>query len=225
MAVTPQHIGIILDGNRRWARAKGLNTFEGHKKGYERVKEVAKYAHEKGVKYLTVYIFSTENWKRSKKEVNYLMDFAYDIASNEANALNERGARLVILGMEKGLSPKLNKAFKDAQELTKNNTEGTLCVCFNYGGQQEIADAATKAAKSKKKISIKDIDKNLYHPDVPPVDMVIRTSGEQRLSNFMLWRASYSELYFVKKHLPDLTKTDFQKALDEYAKRQRRFGS
>lgn len=224
----PRHIGLILDGNRRWARAQGKPTLEGHKRGYEILKDVADRFVERGVKYVSAYVFSTENWKRSQEEVSYLMDLALVIATKEVKALNQKNIRVRYLGTEDNLSPKLIKAIKRAEELTKDNTRGTLALCFNYGGQLEIADAVKKIMQegiAPEDVTPQTIEDHLYAPDIPPVDIIVRTSGEQRLSNFMLWRASYSELMFVEKNWPEFTEEDVDLIIEEYFRRNRRIGA
>lgn len=223
----PQHIGLILDGNRRWAREKGLPTLEGHRKGYENLKSVARAAFDRGVEYVSAYIFSTENWNRTKEEVDYLMNLAMKIATKDAKKLIKENIKIVVLGIEERVPPKLVKAWRETEEASKNNTGGTLAVCFNYGGQIEITDAVKKIIKSgveAEEVTPDLIAQNLYQPDVPPVDLMIRTSGEQRISNFMLWRMAYAEMYFADEHWPAFTVEDLDRALEEYASRSRRFG-
>jgi len=220
----PQHIGFILDGNRRWAKAKNLTSLEGHRKGYETIKTIAEAAFERGIKYVSAYTFSTENWNRSKPEVRYLMSLILKYASSDVKQLHKKGIRFRWLGIETNLSSKLIKALRAAEELTKNNTRGTLNFCFNYGGQQEIADACNNLIANGSKITPESINKALYAADVPPLDFIVRTSGEHRLSNFMLWRAAYSELYFTKIMWPDFNAKALDVALADYALRQRRFG-
>ena len=192
------HIGFILDGNRRWARKRGLPTLQGHKKGYENLKKIVKECINSGISYVSAYVFSAENWNRSKEEVTYLMDLALILAKKEVKELHKEGIRVRFLGSDDRLNSKLIDAIRQAEELTKNNTRGTVAICFNYGGKSEIAAAATKAQKTAQNgiITEVDIEQNLYANDVPPIDLVIRTSGEQRLSGFMLWRAAYAELLF-----------------------------
>lgn len=218
----PRHLGLILDGNRRWAKQHGLPTFQGHKKGYENLKTIIKAAVNNGVKYISAYVFSTENWNRSREEVKYLMDLALRIAKNEVKELHKEQIRVRFLGTKDRLSDKLIKAIDNAEELTKNNKRGTVALCFNYGGKQEIADAVNNIKKEH--TTPDDIEQNLYSPDVPPIDLVVRTSGEQRTSGFMLWRAAYAELIFIDKYWPDFTEDDLKEVLAKYAKRNRRFG-
>lgn len=221
----PKHVGLILDGNRRWAKNKGLPVFEGHSRGYEVLKEVIKHAHKRGVQTVSVYVFSTENWKRSPAEIKYLMDLAKKIVTNDLNELDERGVRFIWFGRKLKLDPGLVKDIKKAENLTKDNTKGNLVFCFNYGGQAEIVDAVKKVVEDGQKISEKTIEANLYGgQSVGPIDLLIRTSGEKRISNFMLWRVAYSELSFVDKLWPDFTIEDFDNCLSDYANRKRRFG-
>jgi undecaprenyl diphosphate synthase len=223
----PNHIGIILDGNRRWAREQGLPTLEGHRRGYETLKTIAEAAFDKGVKFVSAFVFSTENWNRSKDEVDYLMNLAMKIAVKDSKELIKENIRIVVMGIEDKVPPKLVKAWRDAEEDSKNNTGGTLALCFNYGGTQELVDA-TKAiisnGFSEGEVTDELISKHLYHPEVPDIDLMIRTSGEMRISNFMLWRVKYAELYFVDKHWPAFSVADFDLSLEEFARRNRRFG-
>lgn len=226
-ASVPAHVGIILDGNRRWAKEQALSSFDGHKKGYENLKDIAKYAFDTGVKYVSAYVFSTENWKRSNEEVDYLMKLLIWVAKNEIKELDKNNIKVQFLGEEEKLSKKVLDAMESAEARTANNSGGTLLLCLNYGGQQEVATAVNEILIKNPgvgSVTPELITAHLYNPEVPVVDLVIRTSGEQRLSNFMLWRAAYSELYFINKHWPEFTSDDFQAALDDYASRQRRFG-
>lgn len=225
--VIPVHLGLILDGNRRWARDKGLPTLEGHRKGYENLKTIAKDAFERGVEYVSAYIFSTENWSREKEEVDYLMNLAMRIATKDAKQLIKENIKIVVLGIEDRVPEKLVKAWRETEDASKDNTGGTLALCFNYGGLREIADAVKSMINSGVKVdevSEDMIAQNLYHPEVPPVDFMIRTSGEQRISNFMLWRVAYAELYFADCHWPGFGRAEFDKALSEFSRRNRRFG-
>lgn len=224
---TPAHVGFILDGNRRWAAAQGLSSFEGHKRGYENLKDIAQACFDEGVQYVSAFVFSTENWSRSKEEVGYLMDLAVKVATKDADELVKNNARVIMMGSERGVPPKVLKAFRDVEQRSKDNTGGTLALCFNYGGFQEITEAvqAMIADKvSENEVTPEKMGQYLYHPDVPPIDLVVRTSGEQRLSNFMLWRVAYAELLFVRKHWPDFSIEDLHEVFAEYANRTRRFG-
>lgn len=218
------HLGIIADGNRRWARSQGLPTIEGHKKGLERIEELVSAAAKAGVEYITFYVFSTENWGRSIEEVSYIMKLAESRIFKFAEKLAQRNGRLLILGSRERVAPSLLKAMDEAETLTSECTGITVCFCFNYGGEQEIADAANTALKKAGKITPETIRAHLYHPEVPDLDMVVRTSGEERISGFMLWRASYAEFYFMDKYFPEMSGADITEILTEYNKRERRFG-
>lgn len=225
--VVPAHIGLILDGNRRWAKANGLPTLAGHDRGYDTFIKVAPAFFERGVKYLSAFIFSTENWRRTQQEVSYLMGLFHKLAKDRLQELDAKNIRALFLGRHAALDKKLTVALEAAEAKTKDNSGGTVAFCLNYGGTYEIADAvkAIVAAKAKAEdIEPALITKHLYHPELPKLDLVVRTSGEQRLSNFMLWRAAYAELMFLDKHWPDVDESDVEAILAEYAERQRRFG-
>lgn len=223
----PSHIGLILDGNRRWARAHGKPTLEGHRIGYDNLKDITKATINRGVSYVSAYIFSTENWNRTPHEVKYLMDLAYSLLTKDVKELNKEQIKVVWLGSRERVSPKLLKAIGKAEESTRNNKRGTLALCFNYGGQDEIVDAARKLIE--KGVTTAEITKEvfaeaLYAPEVPPIDLLIRTSGEQRISGYMLYRMAYAELYFTDKFWPDFNERDLDAALADYAARERRIG-
>ncbi len=223
----PQHIGFIVDGNRRWAKLHGIPTYEGHLAGYNALHDIALACSEAGVKYMSLYIFSTENWKRSQEEIKGLMSLILRLFTVDAKILYKNNIRVKVLGHREGLDNTIIKAMDKVVEKTKDNTAGTLCICLNYGGQQEIVDAVKKIVQKKytaDQITEDLIAENLYGADVPPMDLLVRTSGEKRLSNFMLWRAAYSEFIFLNKLWPDMTKDDVNVILKEYAKRSRRFG-
>lgn len=223
----PTHLGFIVDGNRRWAKQHGVPSYEGHLAGYNALKDVLYAAVDEGVKYASVYTFSTENWKRAEDEVSYLLRLTIHMVQSDLHELIERGIRFRHLGSKEGLPDKVKKALETAEEKTKHLTNGTFCACFNYGGQREIVDAARKCVQdglSAEQIDDQAIADRLYAPDIPAVDMVVRTSGEQRLSNFMLWRVAYSELMFIEKLWPEMTKADVKVIISEYNKRNRRYG-
>lgn len=223
----PQHIGFIVDGNRRWAKQHGLPAYEGHLAGYNGLKEVLLETLRRGVKYASAYVFSTENWKRSQEEVGHLMGLLLKVLEADVPVFLEHNVRLRVIGSREGLSETLVKAIDRAEEKTKDLTGGDLLLCLNYGGHLEIADAVKKIIQSgvgADEVTSELVAENLYAPDVPPCDFIVRTSGEQRLSNFMLWRAAYSELLFLEKHWPDMHAEDVANILEEYSKRQRRFG-
>lgn len=226
--VVPTHIGYILDGNRRWARQHSLPELDGHLAGYNAVREVVEGSIEQGVKFVSLYAFSTENWQREKAEVSHLMQLFMSALTTEIKRFAKNGIRLRVVGSREGLSQRMIDAIEKAEETTRLLTNGTVVVCFNYGGHREIADAARQCVEdglAADEITEEALAKRLYASDVPPIDMVVRTSGEQRLSNFMLWRSSYSELYFLKKYWPDMTKEDVTDIIKEYNNRQRRFGA
>ncbi len=219
----PVHVGIIMDGNRRWAREQGKKTLEGHLAGANRIISLATYIFSKGVKYLSIYAFSTENFSRSEEEVSYLMGLIVKFFTERVKELNEKNIKVVFSGRKEPLSDKIYKILKEVEDITKNNTGGTLNVCLNYGSRSEIIDTVNKLLENKEEITEENISHNLYQ-DLPDLDYVIRTSGEMRLSNFMLWQASYAEFYFPKVYFPDFDEKEFDLALEEYDKRNRRFG-
>lgn len=227
LSLIPKHVGFIVDGNRRWAKRHGLPTYEGHLAGYNALKEVALEVLASGVEYMSIYIFSTENWKRSAEEIKGLMSLVLKLFTTDAEMFMKHNVRVQVIGSRDGLDQKIIKSIEALESRTKQNSAGTLVVCLNYGGQLEIIDAVKKLVQSgvdAQSISLESIEQNLYGDNIPAVDLVVRTSGEHRISNFMLWRSAYSELLFLKKMWPEMTKQDVQVILKEYAKRQRRFG-
>ncbi|MGH7141874.1 MAG: polyprenyl diphosphate synthase [Candidatus Saccharimonadales bacterium] len=224
----PTHLGLILDGNRRWAKEHGLTVAEGHRQGYLNLKTITRAALRRGIKYLSAYVFSSENWQRDKTEVRDIMRLLTWVLRHEVKELHNEGIRLRFIGSKVKFGAAMMRAILHAEELTKDNTRGTLLLCLDYGGQQEIVEAIKRIASSgidPEDITPELITHHLYAPDIPPLDLVIRTSGEQRLSNFMIWEAAYSELSFSKTNWPDFSEQDLQVALNDYAKRNRRFGS
>lgn len=227
MSNIPKHIGIIMDGNRRWARERGLPTFEGHRRGYDKVKEVGDWCLARDIKILTVFAFSRENWQRSKEEVDYLMNLLQFALTKELNEFSKRGIKLKIIGRREGLPEKVARAADEAEDRTEKNTRGLLQIAINYGGRSEIVDAVKKIihqGAAKELVDEKLIEENLYTSGLPDPDLIIRTSGEQRLSGFLLWQSAYSELYFCQKYWPDFSEKDLDEALQWYAGRGRRFG-
>lgn len=225
--IVPVHLGIILDGNRRWAKAKGLPTLQGHRRGYDSVKTISQAAFDRGVKYFTAFVFSTENWNRSEEEVTYLMDLLAWVATTEVNEMHKKNIRVRFIGRPNGLSAKILKAIKAAEAKTAKNTAGTLGLCLNYGGQQEIADAAAAMIRdgvAAEEVTPEKFAQYIYAPDIPQLDLLVRTSGEQRLSGFMLYRSSYAEIKFIDKYWPDFNEADLEAILADFASRQRRFG-
>jgi undecaprenyl diphosphate synthase len=222
-----KHLGIIMDGNRRWAKNKNLPALEGHKAGYEKVKEVGKWCIDRGIEVLTVYAFSTENWNRSKDEVKYLM-ILLKVASKEGvEEFNKLGIRINILGSTQGLDKKIMKSINNIQEKTKNNMKGVLNICFNYGGRLEIVEAIREIVKNG--FSPEEINEDLvtqftWLKNQPEPDLIIRTSGEQRLSGFLTWSSVYSELYFTSCTWPAFNEKELDKAIEDFNARHRRFG-
>lgn len=221
-----------MDGNGRWARERNLPRTAGHREGVQRVREITKAAAELGIKVATFFAFSTENWARPKEEVGRLMKFLNNFLDKEVDELNKNNIRFRVIGREKPIPEDILDKIRDREALTKNNTALTMVLALNYGARQEIVDAAKKIAASAARgelslesLSIEDFNKYLYTADLPEPDLLIRTSGEQRLSNFLLWQLCYAELYFVKKYWPDFRKEDLEEAIIDYQKRQRRFGA
>ncbi len=225
MSNTPNHLGIILDGNRRWAKEKGLPAFEGHRRGREVTKKVVKWVKDKGIRILTLFVFSTENWKRTKKEVDFLMNLLEQTFNEKGiGDLNKEGIRIKIIGQKEKLPSSLQKKIKEIEEMTKNNKRMLLNFALSYGGRAEIIDAVKNIIKkeiSPDKINEEVMKENLWTSDV---DLIIRTGKEQRISNFLIWQAAYSELYFSDKYWPEFTEKDLGEALKEYSIRRRRFG-
>lgn len=228
----PEHIAIILDGNRRWAKAHGKPTAIGHKEGAKRVENIVRYANKIGIKYLTVYAFSTENWKRTQEEVQSLMLLMQKYINDFLKKADSENIKINIIGDITEFPPKLQQGLIDNMERTKNNTGVTFNIALNYGGRAEIVRAtkliATDVINNKLKIediSEEDISAKLYTSGQPDPDLLIRTSGEIRLSNFLPWQLVYSEFLFVDKNWPDFTEEDLDNAIIEYQKRTRKFGA
>lgn len=221
--IVPNHIGIIMDGNRRWAKEKKKKTIEGHLAGANRIISLAKYIFDKGVKYLSIYAFSTENFNRSAEEVSYLMGLIIKFFNERVNEIHDYNIKIVVSGLRDNLSKEVLKCIDNVVDLTKDNTGGVLNVCLNYGGRREIVDAVNKIKEANVNITEETFGKYLYN-DLPDLDYVIRTSGEERISNFMLWQISYAEFYFPKVYFPDFDEKEFDKALEIYNNRNRRFG-
>ena len=224
----PQHVGVIVDGNRRWAKAKGLPTLEGHEAGYRRVKELARWLFSRGVKLASFYLFSRENWHRSKEGVAYLMRLLEQGLARDVKEFKRDAIRLLFAGGREQLPPRLRQLMQQATEETKQGTAGTVCACINYGGQQEIVEAVQRLAASGRELSELSADElkgAMTTAELPPCDLIIRTSGEQRLSNFLLWESAYAELYFTPTFFPDFNEVELDKALAWFSDRQRRFGT
>ena len=219
------HLAIIMDGNRRWAKKRGLPTLIGHKKGYDKILKVGDWCLDRSIKVLTVFAFSTENWNRSQEEVSYLMNLLKEGLRRDVKTMHQKGIKVQILGRLNQLSKDLQKECRQAMALTKNNKKATLNIALNYGGQPEIVDAVNRAIKAKvRSVTEKVLQKLMYDPKMPPPDLIIRTSGEQRLSGFLLWQGSYAELFFIDKMWPEFEKNDLVLAIKEYGRRERRFG-
>lgn len=222
----PIHVGIIMDGNGRWAKAQGKNRLVGHREGVESVRVIVESAKKFGVKYLTLYAFSTENWKRATEEVNGLMLLFEQFLKSEKKLMLKENIRLRIIGKEEGVSDRLLRVIKEVEEATYvENPSLELNIAFNYGGRAEIVDAVNKMLKSGiEKISEEEFSKYLYNTTLPDPELIIRTSGEYRTSNFLLWQSAYSEYYITDIFWPEFRENQFKEALDSYMKRDRRFG-
>jgi undecaprenyl diphosphate synthase len=227
----PRHVAIIMDGNGRWAAARGLPRAEGHRRGVEALRRTIRAAGEIGIKIVTIFSFSSENWSRPASEIGELMGLLRRFVRNDLAELHQSNVRVRVIGERTGLDPDIGRLLVEAEELTKNNDGLTLVVAFNYGARQEIVRAARKiaeaAAQGRLKLDDIDIDsfgRFLDAPDIPDPDLIIRTSGEQRLSNFLLWQSAYSELVFMPTYWPDFDRTALESAIREYQQRERRFG-
>ncbi|THD46159.1 MAG: isoprenyl transferase [Bradyrhizobium sp.] len=228
---TPQHVAIIMDGNGRWAQARGLPRFEGHRRGVEAVRTAVRLATEFGIPYLTIYSFSSENWSRPADEIALLMGLLKRYIRNDLADLHRNDVRVRVIGQRVGLAPDIVALLEEAESLTRANQGLNLVVAFNYGSRQEIVEAARSLAREAAagRLDPDSIDAGalaarLDTPDIPDPDLIIRTSGEQRLSNFLLWQAAYAELVFLPTHWPDFDRAAFETALDQFAARERRFG-
>jgi len=226
-----QHIAFIMDGNRRWAKQRGLPAFQGHKKGADTLVEIAKAVRNCGVKYMTVYAFSTENWHRSDTEVEQLMGLLRQYLDDGFKELQKDNVRIIFIGERDMLAADIVQKIEKIEQETQHNSEVTLCVALSYGGRQEIVAAAKKIARqaAEGKISVEDINadlfaKSLYTADIPDPDLMIRTGGEIRISNYLLWQLSYSELYFSPTLWPDFEAAELTKIIENYTKRERRYG-
>jgi len=230
----PGHVAIIMDGNGRWARSRGLPRLEGHRRGAARARQVVEWAADAGVRCISLFAFSTENWARPPREVRGLMSLLTTMLPREVPAMNENGVRLRVLGDVAALPARARRALDDAMEATKRNARIDLVLCLNYGGRQEILEGVRAVcrrvlASDDPEAALKELDAEgfreaLWCARLPSVDLLIRTGGERRISNFYLWDAAYAELYFSDRFWPDFSREDFQAALDDYARRERRFG-
>lgn len=227
----PVHVAIIMDGNGRWAREKGLPRIAGHREGAKRVEEAIRTCLKLGVKVLTIFTFSTENWSRPKREIDMLMRILGSSLDRQIKNMQKNNIRFKVIGKNDPLPLELQKKIRKVETDTISNTSLTLVMALNYGSRQEIVDATKRIAKEAvekniniDKLSPEDFSRYLYTDDLPDPDLLIRTSGEMRISNFLLWQLSYAELYFPKKYWPDFKEDDFMKAVEVYQKRNRRFG-
>ncbi len=226
-----QHIAFIMDGNRRWAKQRGLPAFQGHKKGADTLVEICKTVRNSGVKYMTVYAFSTENWQRSEAEVSQLMNLLRQYLDDGFKELKDNNVRVLFIGERAMLAPDIVQKIEKIERETAQNDEVTLCVALSYGGRQEIVATVQKIAHqvADKTLAIEDINaevfaKNLYTANIPDPDLMIRTGGELRISNYLLWQLSYSELYFSPTLWPDFNATELTQIIEDYTKRERRYG-
>ena len=225
----PKHVAIIMDGNGRWAEKRGLKRSMGHLEGSKTLEKLAIHAIDMGVSILSVYAFSTDNFKRDEEEVKYLMDLVVKYFNTKFEKINKKGVRVIVSGRKENLRSDVVEAINNIEQKTKNNTAGILNICLNYGGQEEIIDGAIKLAEDIKNgldvsnFKREDFYSYLYH-NLPPIDLLIRTGGELRVSNFMLYQMSYSEFYFTNTLFPDFDKSEFNKAIFMYENRDRRFG-
>ena len=228
----PKHIAIIMDGNRRWAKSKGKPAGFGHKEGAKVLEKIVRYANKIGIEHITVYAFSTENWKRAKEEVTNIMALFQSYLDDYSKRADSENIKVKIIGSRKGLSAKMISSIEKCMERTKNNTGIVFNIALNYGGREELLNVTHKIAEDVKKgilqpekITEKDIEKYLYTKGQPDPDLLIRTSGEKRLSNFLPWQLSYSEFLFIDKNWPDFSEEDLNYAIEEYQKRTRKFGA
>ena len=223
----PEHVAIIMDGNRRWAEKRSLPKLEGHKRGADVIESLMEITLNLGIKVVSLYAFSTENWSRSKSEVDGLWNIMASLFRAKTDRINENGIRVVFSGTEKRLPPSIKSAMRDIVEVTRDNKRIILNFYINYGGRQEIVDSVNRWAekrKSNEKITEKKLEKNLYTSGLPDIDLMLRTGGEYRISNFLLWQLSYAEFIFMKVLWPDFKPYHLYKAIYQYQKRERRFG-
>lgn len=226
----PKHMAIILDGNGRWAKEKGLSRSEGHVAGFNNLQKIVPYVFSLGIEYLSVFAFSTENFKRSEKEVSFLMNLFVNKFKDEMKFYQEQNIKVIFSGRKASPLPKnVIKAIEELSTMTENNTGGVLNVCLNYGGQSEIVDATKQIALAVSSgMDIEEVTEGLFskylYQDLPPIDFLVRTSGENRISNFMLWNLAYAEMYFPSVYFPDFDEMEVDKSILEYTSRDRRYG-
>lgn len=225
MQDTPQCVGIILDGNRRWAKERGLPFFEGHRQGLNNVEPIALAARDMGIKHLALYAFSTENWDRPKEEVSWLMEIFEAMAKDKAERLAKEGAKVRFVGQLWRFSENLQRLMREAEEKSPKDPKITLWICLSYGGRADITQAAAALAKKGEAITEDSLAGNLWTAGMPDPDIIIRTGGAERISNFLLWQSAYSELFFPKTFWPEFKKEELASIVDEYKKRERRNGA
>ncbi len=224
----PNHVAIIMDGNGRWASRRGLSRIEGHQAGTQNIRRITFRAGELGIRYLTFWAFSTENWRRPQEEIDGLMRILVEAIENETEELHRQGAQLRHIGDLDALQPDVRQSVLDAIELTRNNDKLVLTLAFNYGGRREMIHAIRSMIADglrPEDVTEEAIQQRLYMPELPDADLIVRTSGEERMSNFLLWQAAYAELYFSEKLWPDFQPDDLTEAVREFARRERRFGA
>lgn len=222
---SPRTLGIIMDGNRRWAKGHGLPSLEGHRRGLEKVEELVSWAEESGVKEIILYAFSTENWNRSREEVGYLMNLFEDAFGERIEKIEEKGFRVRFIGQRERVPESLQKKMREAETRTSSGTKGTLVIALSYGSRAEIIDAVNTLLSSKREhVEEKDLENVLWSRGIADPDIIIRTGGDKRLSNFLLWQSAYSELFFSDTLWPDFSKEEFNAILREFASRERRRG-
>ena len=222
----PNHIAIIMDGNGRWAIEKGLERSEGHIKGYQNIKPIVMAAKKLGIKFLTIYAFSTENWNRSKEEIEFILNLAADVIDKESQELNENNVKISHLGSKEKLPKDIQEKIHRSEKLTENNKEFFLSVAFNYGSRNEIVETINKINLSENNhLTEKQFSENLSSNKFPDPDIIIRTGGQKRLSNFLLWESAYSELFFLDVFWPEFSEKDLTLVINEFSKRKRNFGT
>ena len=228
--IIPHHVAIIMDGNGRWAEKKGKIRLEGHRKGVENLERILEHCINRGVKYLTAYAFSTENWKRPEKEVNGLMELFSKFLDSKRKKLKKQGIKLLVTGSKEGISSKLLKKIEETEKFLENESKLIFNTAFNYGGRREIIDAVIGLINEREKlgktenVTEEEFIKHLYRPEIPDPELIIRTSGEFRISNFLLWEVAYSEFYVTDVYWPDFDEEEFDNAILSFNKRDRRYG-
>ena len=228
--IIPHHVAIIMDGNGRWAEKKGKIRLEGHRKGVENLERILEHCINRGVKYLTAYAFSTENWKRPEKEVNGLMELFSKFLDSKRKKLKKQGIKLLVTGSKEGISSKLLKKIEETEKFLENESKLLFNIAFNYGGRREIIDAVIGLINEREKlgktenVTEEEFIKHLYRPEIPDPELIIRTSGEFRISNFLLWEVAYSEFYVTDVYWPDFDEEEFDNAILSFNKRDRRYG-